>query len=43
MRSNTEFYEQDFYAWCRTTATLVRAGKWQDVDPEALAEEEEAP
>jgi hypothetical protein len=42
MSTNAELYAQDFYAWCLTTATLIRAGKWQDVDPEALAEEVES-
>ena len=42
MRTNAELYEQDFYAWTQTTAAALRAGKWQDVDPEALAEEVES-
>jgi Domain of unknown function DUF29 len=42
MSTNAELYEQDFYAWCLTTATLIREGKWHDVDPEALAEEVES-
>jgi hypothetical protein len=42
MSTNAELYDQDFYAWCLTTATLIRAGKWHDVDPEALAEEIES-
>ncbi len=42
MSSNTELYAQDFYAWTQTTAAAIRAGKWHDVDPEALAEEVES-
>jgi Domain of unknown function DUF29 len=42
MTSNTELYTQDFYAWCLTTATLIRQGKWYDIDREALAEEIES-
>jgi len=29
MGTNTELYTQDFYAWCLTTAALIREGKWQ--------------
>ena len=42
MRTNTELYDQDFYAWTQTTADLIRAGKWDDLDREALAEEIES-
>ncbi len=42
MRANTELYDQDFYAWTQTTADLLRAGKWDDLDREALAEEIES-
>jgi hypothetical protein len=42
MSTNAELYEQDFYAWTRTTAELIRAGKWADLDREALAEEIES-
>ena len=42
MRTNTELYEQDFYAWTQTTADMIRAGKWSDLDREALAEEIES-
>lgn len=42
MGTNGEFYEQDFYAWTQSTAALIRAGKWYDLDPEALAEEVES-
>ena len=39
MSTNAELYEQDFYAWTQTTAALIRAGKWYDLDRDALAEE----
>jgi hypothetical protein len=39
MDSNQELYTQDFAAWCATTAALLRAEKWHDIDPLALAEE----
>ena len=42
MGSNAELYAQDFYAWAQTTAALIRAGKWYDLDREALAEEVES-
>ena len=42
MESNAELYKQDFYAWTQTTAALIRAGKWDDLDREALAEEAES-
>ena len=42
MSTNTELYDQDFYAWTQTTAALIRAGKWHDLDREALAEEIES-
>lgn len=42
MGSNAELYEQDFFAWTQTTADLIRAGKWCDVDREVLAEEVES-
>jgi hypothetical protein len=41
MGTNTVLYEQDFYTWCLTTATLIREKKWHEIDPEALAEEVE--
>ena len=37
--TNTNLYATDFYAWCLTTADLVRTGQWEAIDPEALAEE----
>ena len=27
MGTNAELYEQDFYPWCLTTATLIREGQ----------------
>jgi hypothetical protein len=42
MITNTELYEEDFYAWTQTTAALIREGKWHDLDREAVAEEIES-
>jgi len=42
MSTNAELYEEDFYAWTQTTAALIRAGKWHDLDREAVAEEIES-
>ena len=42
MGTNAELYQQDFFAWTQTTAALIRAGKWYDIAPEALAEEVES-
>ena len=42
MSTNAELYAQDFFAWTQTTAALIRAGKWDDLGPEALAEEVES-
>lgn len=42
MDDNAELYEQDFYTWTQTTAALIRTGKWQDIDPESVAEEVES-
>jgi len=42
MHTNAELYDQDFYAWTQTTAVLIRAGKWDDLDREVLAEEVES-
>jgi hypothetical protein len=39
---NHTLYEQDFYAWTQTTANLIRAGQWYDIDRDALAEEIES-
>ena len=42
MGTNAELYAQDFYTWTKTTAALIRAGKWSALDREALAEEIES-
>ena len=42
MGTNTDLYAYDFYAWSQTTATLIRQGKWSEIDPEAVAEELES-
>ena len=42
MTTNTDVYATDFYAWCLTTAQLVRTGQWEEIDAEALAEELES-
>ena len=42
MGSNAELYDADFYAWCLTTAVLIREGKWHDIDLESVAEEVES-
>ena len=42
MGTNAELYNADFYAWCLTTAVLIREGKWYDIDPESVAEEVES-
>jgi hypothetical protein len=39
MSTNADLYEQDFYAWTQTTADLIRAGKWHEIDQALLAEE----
>jgi hypothetical protein len=38
-QTNTALYATDFYAWGLTTAALIRARQWEDIDLEALAEE----
>jgi hypothetical protein len=35
-------YERDFYAWTQQMATVLRFGKWEELDREALAEEIES-
>jgi Domain of unknown function DUF29 len=40
--TNAALYERDFYAWCLTTADLVRTGQWDAIDQEALIEELES-
>jgi len=42
MGRNAELYMQDFFAWTYTTATLIRQGKWHEVDAESVAEELES-
>jgi hypothetical protein len=34
-----QLYEQDFYAWTKTQADLLRAGRYADLDLERLIEE----
>ena len=36
-----DLYEQDFYAWAREQATLLRAGRFDELDLEHLSEEVE--
>jgi hypothetical protein len=42
LRRNAQLYEEDFFEWTQATAALIRAGKWYDLNPEALAEEVES-
>jgi hypothetical protein len=35
----TDSYDQDFYAWAKRNAELVRQGKWSEIDAEQIAEE----
>jgi len=42
MSRNRDLYEQDFYTWTQTTAALIRAGEWQDLDTQMIAEEIES-
>ena len=37
----SDLYEQDFYAWAREQATLLRAGRYDELDLEHLTEEVE--
>jgi hypothetical protein len=39
--SNRAAYDHDFYAWTQEIAALIRAGQWDAIDREALAEEVE--
>jgi hypothetical protein len=39
MHPNAILYGEDIYAWARTTAALIRAGKWDEVDAALVAEE----
>jgi hypothetical protein len=36
---SSDLYEQDFYAWAREQATLLRAGRYDELDLEHLSEE----
>ncbi len=40
--TKTDLYETDFYQWLETTAQLLQAGKFQELDIENLAEEVKA-
>ncbi len=42
MATNTDLYHADFAAWCEATAALIRAGHWEALDAEVLAEEVDA-
>ena len=42
MRRNSAGYEQDFYAWTQQQATLLRSGKFSEIDVENVAEELES-
>lgn len=42
MTTNADLYAQDFFQWTQTTAALIRAGKWSEIDPESVAEEIES-
>ena len=37
----SDLYEQDFYVWAREQATLLRAGRYDELDLEHLTEEVE--
>src|ERR1051325_2043566 len=41
-RANAARYLEDFTAWCAQTAAAIRAGHWDTIDREALAEEVES-
>ena len=38
---STDLYEQDYYAWAREQARLLRAGRYDELDAEHLTEEVE--
>lgn len=40
--TNAALYHEDFAAWCAQTAAAIRAGAWDSLDLEALAEEVES-
>ncbi|MBI3328376.1 MAG: DUF29 domain-containing protein [Nitrospinae bacterium] len=42
MSTNADLYEEDFFEWTQTTAASIRAGKWEAIDPESVAEEIES-
>jgi hypothetical protein len=42
MASNQSLYDRDFYAWANEQAALLRAGRFQEVDLENVAEEIES-
>jgi len=42
MPRNSAAYDEDFYAWTREQATLLRAGQFSQVDIENVAEELES-
>ena len=42
MSRNGDLYSEDFYTWTQTTAALIRAGEWQDLDTQMIAEEIES-
>ena len=37
--SNSALYEHDFFEWVQTTVSLIKAGKWYEIDAHPLAEE----
>jgi hypothetical protein len=42
-KSNTKtLYDRDFFEWTQRTAALMRAGRWEDLDVENIAEELES-
>jgi hypothetical protein len=42
LRSHATLYDEDFYAWTKDTAARIRAGDWDAIDGEAVAEEIES-
>ena len=40
--TNKTLYDKDFFEWTQTTAALLRADRWQEIDIESLAEEIES-
>jgi hypothetical protein len=37
--ANSTLYEKDFFAWTQTTAALIQAEQWQEIDRNYLIEE----